>query len=119
MSSNNQSREQAEYKEDRVANLTVLIGKLYFLMLEVDVGQIIAIVIGADSMGPAELGPPPNLGAQGPIIWLSPPIFCYTKFNFYVLFQQVNATATRFTQCHMVFSKFIELNKFSQSILIM
>ena len=45
------------------------------------------------------------------------PIFCCTKFNFYVLVQQVNATATRFTQCHMIFSKFVELNKFSQSIL--
>ena len=58
---------------------------------------------------------PLNLRAQGPIIRLSPPIFCHTKFNFYVLFLQVNATATRFTQCHMIFSKFIELNKFSQS----
>ena len=49
---------------------------------------------------------------------VEPPIFCYTKFNFYVLFQQVNATATRFTHFHyMIFSKFIELNKFSQSIL--
>ena len=60
--------------------------------------------------------PPPNLRALGPIMRLSPPIFCHTKFNFYVLFQQVNATATRFTQCHMIFRKFIELNKFSRSI---
>ena len=57
-----------------------------------------------------------GLSISGPIIRLSPQIFCHTKFNLYVIFQQVNATATRFTQCHMIFTKFIELNKFSQSI---
>ena len=39
-----------------------------------------------------------HLRAQGPVIMLSPPIFCYTKYHFYVLFQQVNATFTRFTR---------------------
>ena len=64
----------------------------------------------------ARAPPPPNLRAQGPVIRLSPPIFSHKNINFYKLFQQVNASATRFTQCHMRFSKFTKLNKFSQLI---
>ena len=31
----------------------------------------------------------PNLRAQGPFIWLSPPKFCYTKFNFMYYFNKL------------------------------
>ena len=48
-------------------------------------------------MGPAGLGPPQSQG-PGAHHKVEPPIFLHAKFNFYVLFQQVNATATRFTQ---------------------
>ena len=73
--------------------------------------------IGADSMGPAGLEPP-QYSANGARHMVEPPqYFGVQNFIFSVLFQQINATETLFTQCHMMFSKFFELIKFSQSIL--